>query len=104
MQCTAGGAIVRIGAAEPLRVRQQVRCEPRALRGDVKEQGLERRVGRMFRHVPEPALSIRAGLNEMVQCGTFRSIEHRVLLFSWTQSVDTADVTISGTKSTTIPA
>src|SRR5262245_62612645 len=80
MQRTHGGSIVRTGAAETLRVRQQVGRKPRPLRRDVKEEGLERRIGRMFRNMPEPALGVLAGLNQMVQYGTFASVGHGFLL------------------------
>jgi hypothetical protein len=102
MQSADGSSIMSIGATETLRVRQQIRGKPRPLRRDVKEEGLERRIGRMFRDMPEPALGVLAGLDQMVQHGTFASIGHDVLLAA--QFVAVGDVTISGTKSTTIPA
>jgi hypothetical protein len=34
----------------------------------------------MFRNMPEPALGVLAGLNQMVQHGTFASVGHGVLL------------------------
>jgi hypothetical protein len=80
VQRADGSSIVRIGAAETLRVRQQVGRKPRPLRRDVEEKGLERRIGRMFRNMPEPALGVLAGLNQMVQHGTFASVGHGVLL------------------------
>jgi hypothetical protein len=80
MQGADGSSIVRIRAAETLCVRHQVGRKPRPLRRDVKEEGLERGIGRMFRNMPEPALSVLAGLYQVVQHGTFASVGHGVLL------------------------
>src|SRR5215813_3430028 len=83
MQRADGRSIVHAGTAETLRVRQQVGRKPRPLRRDVEEEGLERRIGRMFRNMPEPALGVLAGLNQMIQYGTFASVGHGFLLTYW---------------------
>ena len=52
--------------------------------------------------MPEPALGVLAGFDQMIQDGAFGSVGHGVLLLSY--SVATRDVRASGTKSTTTPA
>ena len=83
-------------------MRQQVGGKPGALRRDVEEERFHRRVRRLLGDVPESSLGVLAGLDQMVQYGTFASISHGLLLTSY--SVATRDVSASGTKSTTIPA
>src|ERR1700752_1540534 len=86
MQRAGGGPFVRIRAAEALRIRQQVRREPLALRRNVEEERLHGRVRRMRRNMPEPALRVLAGLDQVVQYGAFASVGHGDLLLRY--SVD----------------
>src|SRR5512138_3740223 len=83
MQSADSGSLVCIGPTQTLGVRQQVRRKSRPLRRNIGEEGLERGIGRMFRNMPESALGVLAGLNQMVQHGAFASVGHGVLLTYW---------------------